>query len=600
MRDTFKEIPKKHLAIQSPKLFVSETMKSISSLPRTALILGLAFVGLLAMREQAQAGESEILAIANKLPGGATTDVETAKTRIGAANTTDLSNATIAAIGDTANIELDPSIIAGEALKGAGAGAVGIGTQLATAVLANLNNTNGTFPKILSNVQSFTGNAAEIAATGTAKNDFAANPTNIPDFAAVIITRVGVAPANYNTEALLIAGFATKSTTAIGAILGGRTLNADLDTAQERIDLAKQGIADKKLTKASQQIAEYVGADGVDDAEAAAFALAVVKGNNNAGSTKDNNTKFIVQIATGTSTSTPSAAAGVVNALFDGITGTTPLTVPTASISPFFTATVKNSTKLASNVSFVADAEQVQGIAVTLGARIGLTNQEPGSTKVKVVGIAQSKVSAIAKALVLGLTTRPTIRTTDPTPDATQMVRNSRANRVDEIGEIGAYMLNAIKGLPVFQVDSKANRKDAPSLVISLLKTIITGSKKVFSDAAFAINGGNAKEAVVKDAVFQAGVADDASGSIGLTLNSLNAMGMINPQIHNAIAAKLQTSSNSVAGKTLGPTILAALNAGLTNGMNGAFQASVIYEDGTIAGNAFEGITGAETDKRNR
>ena len=571
-------------------------MKS-NSLSRSVLILGLAFTSLLAMPEQAQAAKNEILAIANKLPGGATTDVETAKTRIGAANTADLSAATIAAIGDAANIKLNPAIIAGEALKGAGSSAAGIGTKLATDVLANLNNTNGTFPKILSNVQSFTGDAAEIAATGTAKNDFAANPTYIPDFAAVIITRASVAPASYNTEALLIAQFATKSTTAIGAILGGRTLNADLDTAQERIDLAKQGLADKKLTKASQQIAQYVGDDVVNDTEAASFALAVVKGNNNAASTKDNNTKYIVQIATGTSTSNPAAGSGVVNALFDGVTAN--LNVATSAISPFFSATVKNSTKLASSVSVVADAEQVQGIAVSLGTRIGLTNQEPGSTKVKVVGIAQSEVSALANALVLGLTNRPTIRTTDPTPTATQMVRNSRANRTDEIGEIGAYLLNAIKGLPVFQVDSKANRTNAPKLVIGLLKTLITSSAKVWSDAQFALTG-NAKKSIVKDAVFQAGVADYASGDIALTLRSLKAKNMINEQIYNAIVAKLQTSSNSVAGKTLGPTVLAALNAGLTNGMNGSFQASAIYEDGTIAENAFEGITGAETDKRNR
>ena len=563
-------------------------MKS-NSLSRSVLILGLAFTSLLAMPEQAQAAKNEILAIANKLPGGATTDVETAKTRIGAANTADLSAATIAAIGDAANIKLNPAIIAGEALKGAGSSAAGIGTKLATDVLANLNNTNGTFPKILSNVQSFTGDAAEIAATGTAKNDFAANPTYIPDFAAVIITRASVAPASYNTEALLIAQFATKSTTAIGAILGGRTLNADLDTAQERIDLAKQGLADKKLTKASQQIAQYVGDDVVNDTEAASFALAVVKGNNNAASTKDNNTKYIVQIATGTSTSNPAAGSGVVNALFDGVTAN--LNVATSAISPFFSATVKNSTKLASSVSVVADAEQVQGIAVSLGTRIGLTNQEPGSTKVKVVGIAQSEVSALAKAHVLGLTNRPTIRTTDPTPTATQMVRNSRANRTDEIGEIGAYLLNAIKGLPVFQVDSKANRTNAPKL--------ITSSAKVWSDAQFALTG-NAEKSIVKDAVFQAGVADYASGDIALTLRSLKAKNMINEQIYNAIVAKLQTSSNSVAGKTLGPTVLAALNAGLTNGMNGSFQASAIYEDGTIAENAFEGITGAETDKRNR
>lgn len=523
-----------------------------------------------------QAGTKEIAAINSQLA------LITPGATIGTATTADLSTATVNALKSDANKSLNPSTIAGEALKGAGSNAAGIGTQLATDVLANIGVLTGSFPKIALNLKGFVGGAAVTASTSTG-----ANAAQVPSFAAAFIANIaGSNDTNLrNAAAISTAEQATKSTTAIGAILGGRNFNGDLDTAQERIDLAKTALADKKLTKASQQIAQYVGDAVVDDDEAASFALAVVKGVGTT-TTPSGNSKYIVQIATGTSTSNPSAASKVVDAMFDGVTGN--LAVVPASISPFFTAAVKNAKNLASKVGFVADTEQVQAVGVALGSRVGLTNTDPGTGKVKTVGISQSSVSALAKGLVLGLTTRPTRNSVTTNGD-------NRANRIDEIGEVGAYLLNSIKSLPVFQVDSTANRKNAPKLVTSLLKTIISASAKVWSDAQFALTG-NTKKSVVKDTAFQSSVADDASGGIGLTLFSLQ--GQINAQIFASIKASL-TAANAgtkIAGKTLGPTVLAALTAGINNTGN----SSQIYEDGTIAANAIDVISSAETDIRAR
>lgn len=426
-------------------------------------------------------------------------------------NATDaqLSQAVLQAIASTSNVRLNPAIIAAEALKGA-VTATNIGDQLSQDLIVTLNdsvkNQLGTFPKILANVEKFVGTASSSAATGTAPN-----AEQIPDFAANFIATKS--ETTRNDEAVLIARSATASTTAIGAIAGGRTQVADMDTDAERLFFANQAIS--VLGKASQQISQYVGASTVD---VPAFAAALTGASTNA--------KYVVQIATGTMTARPAAGSDIMNALFAN----------NDVNSPVFKATVKNATKIASSVSKVASSEEVSQIADQLGQRVGLTTKNTANKDI-IVGIKQSNINAIAKGLVVGLATRPTLSDSSL----------SKVNRMDEIGEIGAYLLNSVKTLPVFTVNSTANQKAAPNLIISLMKTIIGASLSRYDDAAAAVN---AKKAIIKDTTFQATIAEDLAGSIGLTIRFLQQA--LDPAIYSAVRAALlnATVGTKIAGSS--------------------------------------------------
>jgi hypothetical protein len=484
-------------------------------------IAALVLILMASFSTQGHAGTKEINAIVAKLPAGKT---------IASATDSELSQAVVLAIADQINIRLNPATIAGEALKGA-VTATNIGNALATQILAALATpagTTGTFPKIAANPQKFVGNASATAATGTLPN-----PEQIPAWAAVFIAQK--AEIDRNLEAITIAKAAIKSKTAVGAVTGGRTLNPDLDTDDERIAFANQALA--QLGKSAQQIAAYVGQAAADSPYFASLLTAA-----------STNTKYVVQIATGTTSTNPTDASDIIEALFasDNIA------------SLVFKATVKNATKLATNVSKVADAEEVGQIGETLGARVGLI--DPITTKV--VGIKQSTVNAIAKGLVLGLTTRATAG----------LALNSQFNRRDEVVEVGAYLLNSIKGLPVFNVSSTANQKGAANLIIGLMKTIVTNSLKVYSDTPT-----KPSKPVQSNPQFKAIVAEDLAGTIGLTLRFLQSSfdpaifaavqtALLNPNIGAKIAGKSKTTY-TVDGqtKTLAAFITDALNTVLSD-----------------------------------
>ncbi len=569
------------------------------TLRKFALILGVAFASHLATPE-AHAGNSEIIAIGNKLGttlvGTTSEKVAAARARIQAATDTALSTAVRQAYVDTANSKLSPAVIAGEALKGA-VTATNIGTQLATDLLLDLANptlaTVGLYPKITANVQKFVGTSSKTAATSTG-----ANPAQIPTYAAGFIARAGIDVINRNAEAIAIASFASGSPTAIGAIIGGRTLNGDAEVTGDvkLVGLANQAINSKKLTSSAQQIAQYVG-----DAATLApqFTVALLISTNSANSA---NTRFTTKIATGVTTSNPTVASEILSAMFqnDNTSGTV------------FLATVKNVSTLAKNLGLVSDAEEVSQVAAEFGARVGMLNPSTG----KVVGIAQSKINTIAKGLVAGLATRATGTGID------NLLRNSRTNRIDEIGEVGAYLFNAIKALPVFaNTSTKSSIKQAPSIITGLIKTIISASLKVHRDIA-SVPPTSAKATTTKDGLFQATVADDVAGSVAQTIRVLGptAFGAAGPglvSIYDAILAALTkpTAGTSIAGKSKttydidqsGPlpamTISQLVQTALASGLNDTNNASIIYEDGTqplLAQGPVGLITEPETDIRSR
>ncbi len=555
--------------------------------PRSILMLGLFSGALLFTAQTSHAGTAELKTLCTILNGGTpltTKDVNVMDAFLKSKSATEVSNAVVTAI------QAKPTAAAaaaytGEALKRSEES--NYGTVLGQTLNANqgglgiiFNPFPGNATKNAQAKAKYIGTSAKLAATGA--SPFA---EWIDEFAFQMTAS--------NQEAYDAAKSATASKTAVGLIVSSRsTYDPNIDTDAERLDLATKALLPKNtttggqgLTASSLEISRYVGDSTTDPASFAhdLTATSVTIG------TKTTQPLLgqEVSIVTGTVTSNPTVAGGIVTKMFD-LPSAPPssLIIPTSQVTNLFKNTVKNASKLASKLAPVADIEQVEAVGVALGTHIGLNTTDTGKTKL--VGINQSKLAAIVKGLVVGIATRPT-------KDVSHVNGDTKANRIDEIGEVAAYVLNSIKNLPIFQTDSTSNRSKAASLVKTLLKTVVTNSAKFYSDNAAALNP---KKAVIKDITFQASVADDSAGSVGLTLFSLQ--GSINPLIFAAIKDGLIKGANSIAGKTLGPTIIAALNAGLTNGNNGVFPASVIYEDGTIAANALDIVNSAETDARTR
>jgi len=576
---------------------------------RSTLVLSIALGSLFFTPARASAGTAELKALATQLNGGTlpSTDLNALKLFIKSKNSTEVANAVVALIQAKPTAA---AAYAGEALKRSDDS--DFGTVLGQALNANagsLPSIFNAFPadpvKTAATKAKFIGTSAKNAATST--DAFA---EWIDEFARELTTT--------NQEAYDAAKSATASKTAVGLIVGSRTLDPALNTDALRLDLARKAVLPKNtttggqgLTASAQEIARYVG-DAVTDPAAFAHDLTNTSVTIGTKTTQP----LLVQlpaIATGTATSNPSVASNIVDALFDGVNPPANLVVSTASATPLFLAAVKNAAKLATSVSLVADAEQVQAVGVALGARIGVTTTDTG--KVKIVGIKQTSVSAIAKSLVLGLTTRP----------GRNLVTNNgdnRTNRIDEIGEVGAYLVNAIKNLPVFQGKDTAGNpltgtkltaagKQATALVTGLLKSIISSAAKLHRDVA-GFELGTQKGTLVKTPSFQATVADDVSGSVALTLFSLQ--GSIDATIFNAIKAALTTDAKigtKIAGSSkatfrvdlndpMAHTIGDIVKNALALGINNSGNASLIFEDGTIAANAVDVVNSAETDVRNR
>jgi hypothetical protein len=360
----------------------------------------------------------------------------------------------------------------------------------------------------------FVGTAAKTANTGQNPNG-----TKVDELAVAVY-----ADDADNLGAIAAAQAAVSSVTAAGQILGGRSIN---QTDDQLKTLAGIAATDKKLKKAIQSVSQFVGANA-DDAKDFAHDVAAA----NLGS--------LSKIAPGVAAGQPDEAANILTELF-----------LQADTKP---TTVKSATKLASSMSLVADTEVVTDMAIEFGARLNA-----GDIKIK-------SLTGLAKGLVKGLTNKPATDTT-----LGVRTRDSLVNKLDEIGEVAAYMLKQVGANAALN-----NAKKTPNLVIKFIKTLV-------------------KTAKIKTIVaFQNEAADDVSGSVAQTLFSLNAAGVISPDVFTAIKNKLLAASTAkkIGGKTLAPIISAALTAGI----NGT--AGTKYEDGTLPPFTIE-LTTPETDNRN-
>jgi hypothetical protein len=470
-----------------------------SALPRTAfLAIGIA-AGIFAS-SNAFAGSKEIAAIQAALdalpPNGDT---------IATATASNLTIATLNAIDDPANKKLSATVIAGEALKGSGDG--NFGTVFG---VASFNSTSAR----IADKNKFAAGAAVSASTGKT-----ANATLVPTFASQFVTD--------NIGAVALAKLATKSNTAIGAILGGRALDADV-TALTRAGVANAGIQDPKLAKAAQQIAQYVGDTVANDTEAANFATAVASASPNK----------LQQVAVGVTTSNPDAADGIINGLLDAA-ATTSLVKSKAP-------------KIAKAVGIVADIEQVQLLAVTFGGVV--TTKQANST---------------AKSLIKAISTR------NPKTPANGAGELSLVNKADEVGEVAAYFLAAIAKNAGFST-TFGSTKSAANLVFKVVKTMFKSAK------IKTIKGTQTSKDLQNQLLILGG---NFASSVGFTLRQLNLANVISNDVLAAIQAKLQSGAKAIGGA---PNA-AALQAQFAAGFNNQVPAGTTgFEDGTAVGSVID------------
>jgi hypothetical protein len=341
-------------------------------------------------------------------------------------------------------------------------------------------------PQFTADKSKFIGAAAVRAAGGAG-----ANAANIPDFSAFLITT--------DADSLAAAKAAIKSKTAAGAIIGGRASQVADPAA---ITFANTALADPKLKAAATAISQYVIAESatpVSDVQSLA----------------NTNLKLLTKIVPGAVAGSPLSASDIVDSL---------LTQTTTQASA-----AKAASTLAKSIGLVADTEEVQQVGVEIAERM------VSATPL----IKLSKLNSIAKALVKGIIN-------NPKPTATVGLDN----QLDEIGEVAAYMLNAVSSATVFD-----DPKKGPKTVISFVKTLVKTAKKKGD----------------KPAVFQKAAAQDIAGSVVETLQSLGVAVVAD------ILTKLQDpkTANKIGGKKIGPSV----GLGITEATGTLFPNK--YEDGT-------------------
>jgi hypothetical protein len=418
------------------------------------------------------------------------------------ATSAQLSSAVIAAI--QLNVKLNPGTIAGEALKAAGSPAPDAGAQIASAILAQYPTSVpfGTKPLTL---QLFATQAIKTTATGTGLT-----VAQVPGFSAAFYAT--------DAEAIALAGLVKASKVAASAVLQGRASEEASDSA--KLALAQAALLDKNLAALPQEVVTGVAA-AIDPASVSSFTNALV--------TTPSNLKNVLKIIPGIVAGQPTSAGLILSTSFTALPG---------AASPV----VKGAAALAKSIGAVADIEQIQRVGAAIATQVG-----NGSIK-------YSGLAAIATTLAKAIVSKP----------LAVVGANRNANKVDELGELAAYMLSAVVTTPDFL---KAPDKN----VVALIKAIVAGSKSATGPSVVDI-------------------ASYVTGSIARTVAALAAAGTISAAASNSIVALLNNpaTAKSIGGAALASIVTDAINQGLA-GSNG-------FENGTdtVTG----GLTDAETNSR--
>jgi hypothetical protein len=357
--------------------------------------------------------------------------------------------------------------------------------------------------KVKANSAVTVANAFQVAADAakTAATGKAPNLTQVPTFEQLFATTV--------PDAIAIANKVKTVTSAVGAIIGGEALNLSGDAA--KLGLANSALH-QGLAGSAQSISQYVGLTVTDTA-------------NFARNLSDQNIPSTIKITPGVVAADPTHASNIVSAIVNDVS---------------LSSVLKKAATLATNVAKVADIEEIRRVGEVLGAKIATS------------AIPISQLNAIAKGLVAGISGKPTTTTG----------ANRQVNKIDEIGEVGAYLTNAIATNTAFQGTTAQAGTKAANLVINLLKTIVARSKSNV------------------DVALQTLVAPDVSGSVALTILNLDQKNLISQTVADAIKAALlkPATGKTIGGSALAASINAAINLVYTPGSD-----THKFEDGTNA-----------------
>ncbi|RYD91209.1 MAG: hypothetical protein EOP50_14685, partial [Sphingobacteriales bacterium] len=260
------------------------------------------------------------------------------------------------------------------------------------------------------------GDAAKTAATGKGAVPFQISP---------FVT--GIFGPGSQSDVLAAAVLARSSKTAVGEIIAGHAVESANKTS-----LVTAALGDKKLAGAVTEISRSVG-NLLTEGEIPGFVTAV------AGVKSSNTTK----VATGVVAAQPNQATAVTDALLGN-----------ASLNA---VVMKGAAGYAKAVANVADIEQISSVGASLALQIG-------------ANAAKYKIAAgLTKTLVQAIIAKPATSTELNAVSGSL----SANNRVDEIGEVAAYVVGGIlnnSSLPT-------SGKKFESTVLGIIKSAIAGTK---------------------------------------------------------------------------------------------------------------------------
>ncbi len=452
---------------------------------------------LLATSTSVFAGTKEITALNTQL----------APKTIATATSTELRNAVVFFTVPTNNPgKLDPSVIAGEALKGATT--FDAGTEIA-AGLAGV-----TFPvpfgtKTIADRNTFA--KVAIKTTGSGKG---ATLAQVAGFTQGLFT----AP-----QAIDLAKLVKGTKGAAGEVFKGGA-NQVADAGNAKANYLLPALVDKLFSAVLTDITKGVSAT-VGAGLSAAFTTAVV--------TPNVANKSIDKIITGIVAGKPTDAGVITDT---ALTGQNSLSV-----------IGKAAGKLAKSIGAVADIEQIQKV----GEAIAKNSIAIGGLKITT---AKSIIGTLAKAigakpasgLIGGKGTDPLLATADAT-----LVKNSE--KADELGELAAYFVNAL----ITSAQFTALKDDAArgKLIADLMKTVVTSGKLADKTK------GVVKPTVTDIANYTKLMGVYVAGSVSLTIGSST----LAQPLKDAIEAAVNKVAKGLAGKGNDALVTAAI----TNGFDG-------------------------------
>jgi len=421
----------------------------------------------------------------------------------------------------TANPALKPGIMAGEILRLATAD---VGGPLASAI------TGGSLNALKTVVAT---DAIRTAGTGRAPK-----VVNVPDFSAII--------APTSAESITLAKLVKSSRSGQGATLGGFASTLADDAAKQLFANASV-FSDKAFAGAATDIANYIGATTTSGA---AFATAV------AGAPL--NVKLAESIVVGTVAGKPLEAGAI------AIAAKTIVVRPPAGAKPATFLLASRATTLARSISAVADIEQIQKVGETLASVITLSR-------------TGAIVTTLAKAIVAK--TPFSILTQDQTA-----LTSRNDNKIDELGELAAYMLNELSKKADFQ---KTDGKLASKAVFAMVTSILKATKLKIKTGQTPGPGPGL-------------VARYVLGSVALTLEALNAAGGLSAAAALVVVNDLKNPIKNKALAKLGLITQSDFNIAVNAGSSEFTTPTGRFENGTVAlGTNGLALTDPETNSRN-